>query len=163
VAPGSDGLIFLPYLLGERAPIWNADAKALFFGIRSSHGQSHFTRAVMEGITYSLCQVGASLEETIGPIRHIYASGGFTHSRAWLQMAADVFGKTVFTTNGADASAVGACIMGLYALRIIPDLGAASRMIHVQDRYEPDEERHAVYRKGYERFTALYDRLKDLM
>jgi gluconokinase len=163
VAPGSDGLIFLPYLLGERAPIWNADAKALFFGIRSSHEQRHFTRAVMEGIIYDLYQVGASLEETIGPIRHIYASGGFTHSRTWLQMTADVFGKTVFTTSGADASAIGASIMGFYALDIIPDLGAASRMIHVQDRYEPDEGRHAVYRKGYERFTALYDRLRDLM
>jgi len=163
VAPGSDGLIFLPYLLGERAPIWNADAKALFFGIRQVHTQQHFTRAVLEGISYGLYQVGVSLEETIGPIRHIYASGGFTHSRAWLQMVADVFGRTVFTTNEADASAIGASIMGFYALGVIPDLGAVSGMIHVRDKYEPDEERHAIYRRGYERFTALYERLKDLM
>jgi gluconokinase len=162
-APGADGLIFLPYLMGERAPIWDADAKALFFGIRAAHRQHHFTRAVLEGISYALYQVGTSLEETVGPIRHIYASGGFTHSPLWLQMTADIFGKTVFTTNEADASAIGACIMGFYALGIIPDLSAVSRMIHVRDRYEPDEGRHAVYRGGYERFVELYKRLKDLM
>ncbi len=162
-APGTDGLIFLPYLMGERAPIWNADAKALFFGIRSAHTQYHFTRAVLEGICYSLYQVGASLEETVGPIRHIYASGGFTHSPLWLQMAADVFGKTVFTTSGADASAIGACIMGFYALGIIPDLSAASRMIHIQDKYEPDEGRHEIYRRSYLRYIELYARLRDMM
>jgi len=91
--PGCEGLVFLPYLQGERAPIWNADAKGVFFGIRSSHEQRHFMRAVLERISYSLYQVGASLEETIGPIQHIYASGGFTHSKAWLQLVADVFSK----------------------------------------------------------------------
>jgi gluconokinase len=163
VVPGSDGLIFLPYLMGERAPVWNADAKALFFGIRATHDQRHFTRSVLEGIIYSLCQVGASLEEAVGPIRHIYASGGFTHSPLWLQMAADVFGKTVFTTNGADASAIGACIMGFYALGIIPGLDGAARMIHIEDTYTPDEEKYAIYRKGYGQFVELYARLKDMM
>jgi len=163
VAPGSDGLIFLPYLLGERAPIWNADARALFFGIRGSHEQHHFMRAVLEGITYSLYQVGASLEETIGPMKHIIASGGFTHSRTWLQMVADVFGKEVRTTNGADASAIGACIIGFYAVGIIPDLGKASGLIQVRDQFVPDEQRHAVYQKGYGQFIELYRRLKDLM
>src|SRR5258708_23337335 len=91
VAPGSEGLIFLPYLQGERAPIWNADAKGVFFGIRSSHEQRHVMRALLEGISYSLFQVGTSLEETIGAIQHIYASGGFTHSQAWLQMVPDTF------------------------------------------------------------------------
>jgi gluconokinase len=105
-------------LLGERAPIWNADARALFFGIRRSHEQRHFMRAVLEGISYSLYQVGASLEETIGPMKHIYASGGFTHSRTWLQIVADIFGKEVCTTNGADASAIGACIMGFYTRKV---------------------------------------------
>jgi len=151
------------YLLGERAPIWNADARALFFGIRSSHEQRHFMRAVLEGISYSLYQVGVSLEETIGPMRHIYASGGFTHSRAWLQIVADVFGKEVYTTNGADASAIGACIMGFYSVGIIPDLGVATGLIHVRDKYTPDQGRHAEYQKGYSQFIELYRRLQDLM
>ena len=95
VAPGCDGLVFLPYLQGERAPLWDAEAKGVFFGIRSVHTQRHFMRAVLEGISFSLFQVGASLEETIGPIACIYASGGFIRSELWLQLLADLFGKKV--------------------------------------------------------------------
>ena len=159
-APGSEGLIFLPYLLGERAPIWDANAKALFFGIRAVHEQRHFIRAVMEGISFSLRHVGASLEETIGPIKHIYASGGFTHSPLWLQMMADIFGRTVYTTSAADASAIGACIMGFYALGSIPGLDAASKMIRIQQGYEPKQE---AYGPNYNKYIELYRRLKDLM
>ena len=75
---GCEGLIFLPYLLGERAPVWDASASGVFFGIRSLHGQAHFARAVLEGVSYGLRQIGASLEETVGPLEQIYASGGFT-------------------------------------------------------------------------------------
>lgn len=163
VAPGCDGLVFLPYLQGERAPIWDADAKGVFFGIRSAHGQRHFMRAVLEGITYSLFQVGESLEETIGPIEHIYASGGFTHSATWLQLVADVFSKKVYVTNVADASAIGAAILGLYALGITGDLEASAEMIRVQETYEPDEGRHRIYQERFAVFAQLYDRLKDLM
>ena len=163
VAPGSEGLVFLPYLQGERAPIWDADAKGVFFGIRSGHGQRHFMRAVLEGITYSLFQVGASLEETIGPIQHIYASGGFTHSKSWLQLVADVFSKKVHVTNVADASAIGAAIMGFYSLGITRDLEASAGMIRVQETYEPDEGRHRIYQERFKVFEALYSRLRDLM
>jgi gluconokinase len=161
VSPGSDGLVFLPYLLGERAPVWNADAKGVFFGIRAVHDQKHFIRAVLEGICFSLRQVGDSLEETIGPIQHIYASGGFTHSPLWLQIVADVFSREVFTTSGADASAIGACIMGFYALGIIPGLEEASQMIRIKDRYEPRQE--MAYERNYHIYTELYRRLKDIM
>ncbi|HWB94495.1 MAG TPA: gluconokinase, partial [Puia sp.] len=82
---GCDGLIFLPYLLGERAPVWDAHAKGLFFGVRWMHGRPHFARAVLEGVSYGLRQIGASLEETVGPIERIYASGGFTRNTSWLQ------------------------------------------------------------------------------
>ncbi len=74
---GSDGLICLPYLLGERAPIWNADAKGVFFGVSADHTKIHFLRAVLEGIVFSLYQIGVSLEETVEPIKRIYVSGRF--------------------------------------------------------------------------------------
>jgi gluconokinase len=120
-------------------------------------------RAVMEGISFSLFAVGASLEETIGPIQHIYASGGFTRSAGWLQMIADVFNRRVSVTNVADASAIGAVILGFYALGVIPDMHAASRLIRVQDTYEPDGDRHRIYQQNFAVYAALYDRLKDLM
>ncbi|MHA4809889.1 gluconokinase [Flavitalea flava] len=163
VVPGSEGLIFLPYLHGERAPVWNADAKGVFFGIRAGHENRHFMRAVLEGISYSLFQIGVSLEETIGPISEIYASGGFTRSKAWLQLVADLFMKKVKVTNVADASAIGAAILGFYALGMIDGPEDAAGMIRLQETFEPDPERHMIYQQNFAVFQTLYERLKDLM
>jgi gluconokinase len=162
VAPGSEGLIFLPYLQGERAPLWDAGAKGVFFGIRSAHEQRHFMRAVLEGICFSLFQVGVSLEEAVGPITNIYASGGFIRSKFWLQTIADIFAKKVCVTGAADASATGAAIMGMYALKMIGGLDEAAQMIRVVENYIPDGERHRVYQRRFQVFTTLYERLKGL-
>lgn len=163
VPPGCEGLVFLPYLRGERAPVWDADAKGVFFGVRSVHEQPHFIRSILEGVCYSLYQVGASLEETLGPIEHIYASGGFTRSKLWLQLVADVFMRRVYVTGTADASATGAAMMGFYALGIVPDLEDTAKMVRVVETYEPDGARHSIYMKNFEIFGELYGRLKDLM
>jgi gluconokinase len=163
VLPGCEGLIFLPYLQGERAPVWNADARGVFFGVRLIHDQRHFIRACLEGVSYALYQIGASLEETIGPIQHIYASGGFTRSTSWLQLMADIFLKKIHITGVADASAIGAAIMGFYALGFVDDLDAAKSLVRVVKTFEPDAARHEVYMQNYKIFTQLYDRLKDLM
>jgi gluconokinase len=159
VTPGSAGLIFLPYLQGERAPVWDADASGVFFGVRSVHDHRHFTRACLEGVSYALCQIGSSLK----PIAHIVATGGFTRSAVWLQMIADVFNKPVHLTGAADASAVGAAIMGFYALGLIDDLDAAKDLVHVVRIVEPDAARHAAYQQNFRIYTQLYGRLHDLM
>jgi gluconokinase len=163
VPAGCEGLVFLPYLLGERAPIWDAEAKGIFFGVRSIHDQRYFMRAVLEGVSNCLRQVGASLEETIGPIEQIYASGGFTRNKSWLQLIADVFLKKVCVTALADASAIGAAMMGWYALGEFSGLHEAAALAKVVAVYEPDAARHATYRENYKIFTELYSRLKDLM
>jgi gluconokinase len=110
-----------------------------------------------------LCQIGASLEETVGPIQHIFASGGFTRSDMWLQLIADVFLKKVHLTGVADASAIGAAIMGFLALGLIDNLDAAKGLIHVVRTYEPNAARHASYQENYLVFAQLYGRLRDLM
>ncbi|HVU98532.1 MAG TPA: gluconokinase [Puia sp.] len=163
VVAGCEGLVFLPYLLGERAPVWDAHAKGVFFGVRSIHDQRYFLRAILEGVSYSLRQIGASLEETIGPIDRIYASGGFSKSPIWLQLMADIFQKKVVVTGSADASAVGAAQLGFYALGVLPGLDAAASLVKVESVYEPDAGRAAVYEHNYGVFTELYSRLKDLM
>jgi gluconokinase len=163
VPAGCEGLIFLPYLLGERAPIWDASAKGVFFGIRAIHRQEHFTRALLEGISYGLRQVGVSLEETIGPIREIYASGGVTRNTAWLQLMADVFMKKVHVTAQADASAIGAAMLAWHALGVFDSLEATASLAKVEATYEPDEVRHGVYQRNYLLFVELYGRLHDLM
>ena len=164
VAPGCEGLIFLPYLLGERAPVWDAEAKGMFFGVRAVHDQRHFMRSVLEGVAYSLRQIGESLEETIGPIRHIQASGGFTRSPFWLQLIADVFNKKVVVSSGADASAVGAAMLGWIKLGAFGGLEEAAALVKMEAVYEPDMGRHAVYERNYRRvFTQLYHRFRDLL
>lgn len=159
---GCEGLVFLPYLLGERAPVWDASARGVFFGVRSIHGQPHFARAVLEGVTYGLRQIGASLEETVGPLEQIYASGGFTRNEAWLQLIADVFQKTVHVTAQADASAIGAAMLGWYALGVF-SLEQATALVPMGRTFTPDPSRAAIYLDNYRIFSELYGRLKDLM
>ena len=162
VAAGADGLIFLPYLLGERAPVWDAEARGVFFGVRAVHGRAHFTRAVLEGISYGLRQIGASLEETIGPMEQIYASGGFTRNKNWLQLIADIFQIRVGVTAQADASAIGAAMLAWVAVGAY-SLEDAAGLVSVVDTYEPDKALAEVYQGNYRIFSQLYGRLKDLM
>lgn len=161
VPVGSDGLVFLPYLLGERAPIWDADARGCFFGVHYSHTREHFLRALLEGVVfgvYSVCQV---LEETTEPISDIYASGGFSRSEVWVQMLADIFNKKVHLTETPEGSAFGAAIMGMYALGIVERLEEADKMVHITRTFEPDAVKHERYMKNYAVFEALYPVLKD--
>lgn len=160
--PGNEGLVFLPYLLGERAPVWDASACGVFFGVRSIHGQPHFARAVLEGVSYGLRQIGASLEETVGPLERIYASGGFMRNTSWLQLIADIFGKTVHVTAQADASAIGAAMLGWYAVGVF-SLEQAAAMVSVVGTYEPNAALASVYQRNFHTFSELYGRLKDLM
>jgi gluconokinase len=160
IPAGSDGLLFLPYLLGERAPIWDEDARGVFFGINPKHTRAHFLRAVMEGITYSLYQVGLSLEETIGPIRDIYASGGFIQSACWLQLVADLFNKKVFVTNAADASAIGAAMLGFFATGVLDNIDGLQKMVRITTVIQPDPQRYRVYQSYYPLFASLYDAVR---
>lgn len=162
VAPGAGGLIFLPYLLGERAPVWDAEARGVFFGIGAMHRQEHFMRATLEGISFGLRQIGASLEETVGPVEQIYASGGFTRNRGWLQLIADIFQKKVCVAALADASAIGAAMLAWVALGVctLEDAAALAAVTHT---YEPDKALAEVYQGNYRIFSQLYGRLKDLM
>lgn len=162
VPAGSDGLVFLPYLLGERAPIWDGAARGVFFGVRSIHGRAHFTRATLEGISFGLRQIGASLEETIGPIDRVYASGGFTRNTSWLQLIADIFQKKVYVTATADASAIGAAMLAWVGLGVL-SLEEASALVSVADTYEPNKALASIYQGNYHIFSELYSRLKDLM
>lgn len=161
VLAGSNGLIFLPYVMGERAPVWDADAKGVFFGIHSKHTKAHFMRSIIEGISFALYQVTKSLEETIAPVTNIYASGGFVHSKEWLQILADIFGKEIHVTNAADASALGAAILGLTALGFLNNLSEAKSFITIQDTYFPDEDQHRIYMANYAVYASLYFKLKE--
>lgn len=159
--PGAERLLFLPYLQGERAPIWDANAKAIFFGAHSLHNKEHFARAVVEGICFALNDVLKALEELNGPCSKIYISGGFIESAFWVQLLADILGKRLVISNTADASAMGAAFMAMYALGIIQDPADIKKIIREENVFEPDEKKHELYLKMFSVYRSLYPKLKD--
>ncbi|MBA4053174.1 MAG: gluconokinase, partial [Marivirga sp.] len=161
ISPGADGLIFLPYLLGERAPIWDSDSSGLFFGIRNFHTQEHFTRAVVEGISMALYSIGKAMEDVGLTIDKIHVSGGFVHSEVWLQILADIFNKSIYLIHEEDASALGAAYLGLKSFGLIESY---NQLKPAQcDSFTPDLSNHQIYKKIFQIYEKLYEKLKDEM
>jgi gluconokinase len=156
---GADGLIFLPYILGERAPVWDADAKGVFIGIHAGHTQPHFMRAIIEGINYALYQVAASVQETVGGIQHIYASGGFINAPLWLQWLSNLFGREIKVISSDDASAVGAAMLGLQALDMQP-ISETAPVFHNKQQFSPDMALHGLYQRYFAVYAGMYNKLK---
>ena len=159
--PGAEGLIFIPYLLGERAPIWDSEACGIFFGIRNFHTQAHFTRAVVEGISMALFSIAAAMESSGLLIQQVHVSGGFVQSAEWLQILADIFDKKICLVNAEDASAVGAAYLGFKSLNFIQDYNLFKPDQNVI--YTPIKENHAVYKKAFVIYKSLYKKLKKEM
>jgi len=108
---GCDGLRFQPHLLGERAPLWDANATGSFTGIRPHHTLAHFHRAVLEGILLNMKSIGDVLEEIAGPFEVIFANGGFTKMPFWVELAGEVFGKKIIVSENEGGPALGAAIV----------------------------------------------------
>jgi len=154
VEPGSGGLIFLPYLMGERAPIWNADARGVLFGLRINHGQAEMVRASMEGVVYCLYAISQPLFEK-SDIHNIYATGGFARNELWLQILSDIFNLPVIVCDTIENSAWGAAKTGMKSLGI-----AISEKSEISKTYYPDISVHSIYKKGFQKFQNLNELLK---
>ncbi|MGB5975268.1 MAG: FGGY-family carbohydrate kinase, partial [Nodosilinea sp.] len=164
IPPGSEGLLFHPYLTGERAPLWNASARASFFGLSVNHTKSHLVRAVLEGIVYNLYLVFKALEDFAGPATRIHATGGFAESPLWRQMMADIFNRKVTIPEHYESSCLGAAVLGLYALGRVPSLDAVTEMIGETYCHQPISENVAVYQKVlpvFEHLTEVFAREYD--
>ena len=155
VAPGAEGLIFHPYLAGERAPFWDANARGSFFGLSLHHTKAHIMRAILEGVVYNLYLVLQALEDVIGEAKSIRATGGFARSPLWRQMLADVFNREIIVPESYESSCFGAAILGLYALKKIPSLDVVSQMIGETQRHQPNPENV----KTYQKIIPIYSRL----
>jgi len=158
VKPGSEGLIFLPYLTGERAPIWDSASCGNFFGIKLLHTQAHFSRAVIEGICFALKDVLNAVEQNSKTITQINISGGFTRSELWVQTLADITGKRLAIVQSEDASAVGAAWMALRGIGLRPALSGDEFKV-----FEPIGENAVVYQEAFEIYKKLYRSLKAVM
>lgn len=147
VRPGADGLLFHPYLAGERAPLWNPDVRGSFFGLTMSHKKEHMIRAALEGVIYNLYTVFLALTECMdGPVTRIQATGGFARSRVWRQMMSDIFASEVVVPESYESSCLGACILGLYALGRIDSFEVVSEMVGSTYNHTPNEEATKEYR-----------------
>jgi gluconokinase len=158
IETGSSGLIFLPYVFGERAPLWNSSAQGVFFGIQAHHTQKHFVRAIIEGIAMALYSI---YEKMNFDVKRIHVSGGFVRSSEWLQIISDVFNKELHLLNSGDASALGAAYLGMKTLGIVDSFEVFQR--EDSKVVLPRVERHVMYQAQYKKFHELYDRLSPIM
>jgi gluconokinase len=157
VPPGSEGLLFHPYLMGERSPLWDASARASFFGLSLKHTKSHLVRAVLEGIVYNLYLVLKALEDFAGPAKRIQATGGFAESAMWRQMMADIFNREVTIPEHYESSCLGAAVLGLYGLGRVTSLDVVGTMIGETHRHLPNPSHSAIYQKVLPLFEHLVD------
>lgn len=149
-------LLCLPYLLGERAPIWNSHATAAFVGIQPVHTAAHFMRAMLEGICFTLLSIRLALSETAGPVQRISVSGGFTATPGWIQLLADIFGEEMVLNQQNDASALGAIMLAANVLGLPIGNGEKPAMTV----FYPDKAKYEGYQQQYNRYLRLYEALK---
>jgi gluconokinase len=159
---GCDGLLFLPYLNGERSPFWDTKTSGTFFGIKPHHTKAHFSRAVIEGVCYALNDVLLTIEDTVTDITGLNVSGGFVTSKTWLQILADITGKKIVVVQADDASAIGAAFYGLKTLGLKMRLNNS----HLQESintFLPNSDTHNLYNQYFDIFKNLRLVLKEPM
>lgn len=162
VPAGAHGLIFLPYLTGERTPHMDPLARGAFIGLNSYHGRGHLARAVMEGVAFALrdaLEISLSLG---GQVDIVIASGGGMESDVWRQIMADVLGLPLQRSLLIEQASVGAALLGGVGAGVYADIEeACARTVRYGPLTEPDLSRHAVYNELYAQFRALYPRLRE--
>lgn len=161
ILPGSQGLLMLPYLNGERAPVWDEKSSGVYFGIKSYHSQSHFLRAALEGVCYVLKNILQNLEQSTEFIQQLNVSGGFIQSKTWVQILADVTGKKICLVQHEDASSIGAAMLCMKSLNIVKDYSSLRPTKNIS--IEPVKDNSLVYEKYYPVFRKLYASLKEPM
>ncbi len=161
IPAGSKGLIFLPYLHGERAPVWDGTASGVFFGIKPFHTQAYFLRAALEGICYSMNQVLQIVESSTSKIEKVIVGGGLIHSKIWMKILSDITGKKLFVFEKEDSSAVGAALLNMKAMKMIKNYSSLKPSI--DQIVSPDLKNHKKHEENYKVFKNLYPALKEQM
>ena len=155
-------LVFLPYLMGERTPYADPNAKGAFVGMTMMTQRGHMTKAVLEGVSYGLKDSMEILKDIHVPIKEVRVIGGGAKSPLWKQVLADMFGLEIQEINTNQGGALGAAILGAVAAGHFKDVAQGCReMIKVTNTVKPNPDKKAYYDEKYQRFIALYAALKD--
>lgn len=161
VEPGSEGLIFLPYLDGERTPHRDADARGVFFGLSTRHDKSHVVRSVLEGVTYGLRDSLRIVRELGVEVDQLKAAGGGAKSDLWRQIQADIFDADIVTPRVDEGPAYGSALLAGVGAGIYEDVeDACAQAVDTVDRVEPNERHRRVYDEYYEIYRSLYPALE---
>jgi len=161
VGAGARGLIFLPYLFGERAPIYDENARGVYFGLHANHHREHFARAGLEGILFALYSIFEIIHASDDEIE-VRATGGYLRSELMLQIQADIFGVPIQIPSNLEGSSIGAAALALKALGEISSFDEISRFIPIEKTYLPEPMNTAIYREIFDRFQALYSHLQPM-
>ncbi len=164
IRAGSDGLVFLPYMAGERSPIWDTEAKGVYFGLDYSKTRAHMIRASFEGVAYSLRHNIEVAEKTGAEVNTLHAMGGAANSRVWTQLKADVTGKKIAVPASDTATTLGAAILAGVGVGIYQSFEEAVReTVQIKRVHEPDFSKHEAYQKYFDIYLEIYEKLKDTM
>ncbi|NMO94179.1 gluconokinase [Paenibacillus lemnae] len=161
VPPGSNGLLFHPYLTGERAPLWDPNARGSFFGLTLNHQKEHMIRSVLEGVIFNMYMVMLAMEEQVGRPSVIHATGGFARSPIWRQMMADIFDQRVIVPESYESSCLGAVVLGLYATGRTDTLDIVGRMVGGTYEHRPIEKNAGLYKDLLPIFIRISRKLEE--
>ncbi len=163
IPPGSDGLVTLPYFAGERTPINDPKAKGILCGLTLAHTRKHMYRSALEAVGFSVNQHFRIFAEHKVPITKIMATGGGTKNPLWMQMMADITGKTIHTAGVTIGASYGDALMAAMGIKYFPSYAALAEIIKSGDTFTPDADRHEEYKKYQAIFDELYLATKDIV
>lgn len=164
VPAGSDGVVFLPYMAGERSPIWNPYAKGVYYGLDFSKNRGHMVRSSMEGVAYSLRHNIEIAEDAGAVVKELVATGGSANSLLWTQIKSDITGKEIIVPGSDEATPLGAAILAGIGIGIYKDFNeAVEKCVNVKRSHKVNLDDKQAYNKGYEKYIRLYELLEVMM
>ncbi len=154
--PGAGGLLFLPFLTGERAPFWNASARGVLFGLAQHMGPQHVARATFEGVCFRMRSIVEALDQAAGPTVETRATGGFVRSAFWLQLLTDIIGRPMRLPDAPQASAFGAAGLALIGTGQLATLADVARLVSVAEGPVPNPAPKHLYDRAYQIYLDVY-------
>ncbi len=164
VKAGSEGVLFLPYMAGERSPLWNPNACGVFFGLDNTKTSAHLIRAVMEGVAFSLQHNLQTAQQAGTQVRVLRATGGSANSLVWTQLKADITGRDIEVSSSDTTTTLGAALLAGVGTGLYPDFEAAvGRTVGVLRTHQPNADNTSVYARQYRRYLELVKCLAPMM
>jgi xylulokinase len=161
IEPGSGGVIFLPYMMGERSPLWHTNARGVFFGLSLATPKAALVRAILEGAAFALRHNMEVAMRVGAEVREVRSVGGCSRSDLWNQIKADVLGRPLLLPRTSVGSPFGCAVLAGMGVGVFPDVRKSlSEMVQLTRRFEPNPANHERYLRSYQVYRDIYEHLK---